>query len=374
MSAASPARGPKIDHGQPLTKRHYGLLQARWIDRELADAACLRKVDNQEGAVVLGRKPSGNYAGILIPYLLPGRDRPHTYRVRIDHPDVVDGRQLRYIAPPGDGNRLYFVPGTDPDWLTDTTVSIVIVEGEFKTLALWRLAHYGLTDAAERPRFLPIGIPGAWNWKGKTGRSEDETGTRVTERGPIPDLRLVACQSREVIILYDADLEEKRDVSVARMCFTRELRGRGANVKWFAWPKNLPAGIKGIDDYLAALGPEPALDLIDAAVDPRKGKENGDQGHSTYQLREDGVYYVGFDGASSLFVCSPLKILGRVRNHDGGDWGIYLEWCDYDGRPKRWAMPAAYLAGDDNEYRKYFLENGLRLAPGKKARSIWPAT
>lgn len=363
MSAPGAARGPKIERGKPLTKKDYESLEKRWINRELADGAHLRRVDDQEGGVILGRNGRGHWAGILIPYIFAGALYPHEYRIRRDHPEMKKGKpQGKYMAPSGSRNRLYFVPGTDPTWIADTTMPIIITEGELKSLALWRLAHQ-LGDAAERPRFLPLGIAGVWNWQGTIGKTEDATGARVDDKGPIPDLGLLKWESRKVTILFDADMDQKRDVRIARTLLTRHLEGRGAEVKWFSWPENLPDGVKGIDDYLAARGPESALELIRTAVAPRKAEQNA----TPFQVSEKGVYYVDRDGTSTR-ICAELKILGHVRSHDGSDWGVYLEWRDDDHVLHRWAMPAELLAGDENEYRKHLLREGLRLAHGKRTR------
>jgi hypothetical protein len=66
----SPVAAPKL-LGLDLTPADYAALEARWIDRGLAEYAQLRRADSLTGAEVIGRK-SGNYAGILIPYFHPG--------------------------------------------------------------------------------------------------------------------------------------------------------------------------------------------------------------------------------------------------------------------------------------------------------------
>jgi len=60
--------------GTDLTAADYAALEARWIDRDLADGAHLRRVDSMTGGEIIGRR-GGNHAGILIPYFLPGSDR-----------------------------------------------------------------------------------------------------------------------------------------------------------------------------------------------------------------------------------------------------------------------------------------------------------
>jgi hypothetical protein len=269
--------------GTPLEPRDYLALAGRWIEGELADAALLRRVDDREGGEVLARNSTASYSGILIPYFLPGGEHPITYRIRRDHPEMEGGKPKgKYMAPPGE-NRIYFPRGIDPAWLDDTSIPVVITEGEFKTLALLRLARHQLSDAAELPRFLPVGLGGVWNWKGKVGKTEDASGTRVDDKGPIADLSLITWKSRPVVIVFDADLERNDSVGAARALLTRELKSRGAKMRWFTWPKNLPAGVKGVDDYLAVVGAEPVLRLIKNAREQAK-ERNWKPAHEPPQI------------------------------------------------------------------------------------------
>jgi hypothetical protein len=156
--------------GSDLTDADYRGLVARWITRELADEAGLRRVDSLTGRQMFGRK-TGDLAGIIIPFIPPGENNVVEYRLRVDHPELeyrIDGsvRETRkYIQPPGRGNRVYFPPGLAPAAMADPSLPLIITEGEFKALALWRLATLdGLT-----PRFVPISIAGVYNWRGTTG-------------------------------------------------------------------------------------------------------------------------------------------------------------------------------------------------------------
>jgi putative DNA primase/helicase len=89
----------------------------------------------------------------------------------------------------------------------------------------------------------------------------------------------------------------------------------------------------------------------------------------SFRLDGRGVWYVDREGKEKdAWICSPLEVLGNVRNHDGEDWGFLLEWSDRENRRHRWAMPAALLAGDENEYRRELRRCGLRMANGSKAR------
>ena len=56
--------------GRPLDETDYTALECSWITREIADAAMLRRVDEQQGREVIGQRGSRDCAGILIPYYL----------------------------------------------------------------------------------------------------------------------------------------------------------------------------------------------------------------------------------------------------------------------------------------------------------------
>lgn len=250
--------------GNPLTSRDLAALGKRWIDRATAQRQYLRRVNSLDGAEVIGKNGTGDYAGVLIPNVPPGSDYIREYRLRRDHPDIENGKPKRYLAPPGRGNLLYFAIGTELGWLSDPQMPVIITEGEFKTIALDRLARDGVATG-QLPRFLAIGLSGVWNWKGTIGKTNDADGHRVDVKGTIPDLDRILWDDRRVLILFDADLEEKDSVRVARAMLTRELRSRSAQVSWFRWPEDRPAEAKGIDDLLAAIGPEKVWPLVDTA-------------------------------------------------------------------------------------------------------------
>jgi len=69
---------------------------------------------------------------------------------------------------------LYLPPGVTVAMLEETSLPIVIVEGEYKALASWRLA----THETEYPRFLPVAVSGVWNWRGTVGKAAVPDGGR----------------------------------------------------------------------------------------------------------------------------------------------------------------------------------------------------
>ena len=252
--------------GRPLTVADFEALAARWIDRQTAEQQFLRRVTALEGSAAIGRNGAGNFSGLLIPNVWPGSDCIRENRLRRDHPDIENGKTARkYMSPPGRGNLLYFPVGTDPAWLADSQLPLVITEGEFKTIALARAARHN--RQASTPRFLAVGLAGVWNWHGTIGKTTDAYGHRVGVKGPIADLSRISWDDRPVLILFDADLEDNESVRIARFMLTKELRSRAAHVSWFAWPSDRPPQAKGIDDLLAAIGPDPVLSLIETAFE-----------------------------------------------------------------------------------------------------------
>ena len=113
---------------------------------------------------------------------------------------------------------LYLVPGVSQLLLRDASLPIMITEGEFKTLALWRLANHG---SPARPRFLPLGVSGVYNWRGTIGKTVGPDGSRLDVKGAIPDLDWVAWEGRRVVIAYDADAVTSRTrASWMAFCWT----------------------------------------------------------------------------------------------------------------------------------------------------------
>src|SRR3954452_17084731 len=151
---------------------------------------------------------------------------------------------------------LYLPPGVSHSLLREPTLPLVLTEGEFKTLALWRAANHG---APIRPRFLPVGVSGVYNWRGTIGKTVGPDGTRMDVKGAIPDFDWIVWAGRRVVIAYDADAVSKELVRIARSALAAHLRGRDALVGFLEW--HLAKG-KGIDDHLAAVGPEMVLDEI----------------------------------------------------------------------------------------------------------------
>jgi predicted P-loop ATPase len=310
--------------GADPQQRDYDGFAARWIHRELADAAGLRRINGLEGRDFLGRK-SGNLAGILIPNVRPGEETQRGYRVRLDEPAKGGPK---YLSPPGRGNLVYFPPGVDVEILARVDMPVMITEGEFKTLALWRLA-----TPAGVPSFLPIGLGGVWSFRGTIGKVPGPNGERLDEKGVIADFQRIAWLDRKVIIAFDADAKEKEQVRIARATLARELRSRGAKVAFLEW--DIVTG-KGIDDHLAAVGPDVVLAEI-AAVDFEKKDWHANLIRSS---RDDNPRAIFANAVTALREAPDFSGLLAYSQFSMGvtctrptPWGATVtEWTDHEDR------------------------------------------
>lgn len=251
--------------GCSLTDADYANLATSWITKEIADRAMLRRVDTFEGREIIGQGGKRDCAGLLFSYYWPGESHAHSHRIRRDNPDWTEKNgkviaKAKYLGAPGSANRLYIPLGIALEQLDDVQVPIVIVEGEKKALALWRLANH----AAERPRFVPIAISGVWNWLGTIGKTGGPKGERLDVKGPIADLNRIPWGGRKIFIIFDTNIHTNDSVKWARKGISRELATRRAEVHLVNLPED--CGVNGVDDLLAKSGPEPVLKLFAAAV------------------------------------------------------------------------------------------------------------
>jgi predicted P-loop ATPase len=240
--------------GGDLTAQDYDSLAARWITRELADYAGIRRVSDTDGRFMFRRRTDTE--GMIIPNFDPWlTDRVRQYRIRLDNPPrepQADGtfkEVQKYLQPPEGSNLLYVPRGALKQVGAD--VPIIITEGEFKALALWRLANH----ETAAPRFLPVALAGVWSWRGSS-RTNDARGRRVSISSVIPDMERFPWKGTRVIIAFDADLASNPQVKAARWALTRWLTEQGSTVGHLDW--DISEG-KGIDDRLANIGPESAL-------------------------------------------------------------------------------------------------------------------
>jgi hypothetical protein len=111
---------------------------------------------------------------------MPGSSCLRDYRLRRDQPDLERDRaghlrtKQKYLSPPGRGNMLYIPPAVDDGLLKNVAVPLLITEGEFKTLALWRLANW----SSERPRLFRSALRGCSTGREPSAKRADPPGSR----------------------------------------------------------------------------------------------------------------------------------------------------------------------------------------------------
>ncbi len=112
---------------------------------------------------------------------------------------------------------------------------VAFSEGEKKVISLYRLSHD--TSEGSRPRFLAVGVSGAWNWRSTIGKTNDAKGARRDVKGVIPDFERITWQGRIVYIIYDTNVATNPNVRAARRELSKELTRRGAKVRFVNLPE-----------------------------------------------------------------------------------------------------------------------------------------
>jgi hypothetical protein len=161
-------------------------------------------------------------------------------------------------------------------------MALCIVEGEKKAIGLDALAWHGLGESADRPRWLTIGIAGAWNFWGSIGKTEGHDGARLDVKGCIPDIERITWLHRDVVIVRDANARINPSIHAASEKLAHELPKRGtASVLFVDMPAD--AGVSGIDDLAGLWGRDRVLEYLKtAAYDPQKRSQE-----SKYDRIED---------------------------------------------------------------------------------------
>lgn len=174
-------------------------------------------------AGLLGFDPPKVVSAYLIPFADPrGGWRDHV-RMRIFPSLTTDKGTIKYLQPRRSGVRIFF-PLATLGAVLHSDDPLYFVEGEKKSLSV---AQLGLPA---------IGICGVEGWH------------RAGARELHPDLDDVGLRGREVHVILDADVRKNAAVYRAAQRLGDALAARGAEAKLVL----LPAGYKGIDDYLAA--------------------------------------------------------------------------------------------------------------------------
>lgn len=134
---------------------------------------------------------------------------------------------MKYFQSAGTDPRLYIPKSVTGELLRNSSVPLLLVEGEKKSLA-----------AVQSGLGAVVGLGGVWSWS--------------QNRKPIKDLDYLNFDGRKCLVAFDSDLfwEKKPEMRQAAYALAKELESRGAGVEFVAFPE-ASEGVKiGLDDYM----------------------------------------------------------------------------------------------------------------------------
>lgn len=111
--------------------------------------------------------------------------------------------------------------------------------------------------------------------------------------------------------------------------------------------------------------------IIDELFEMLPETDDADASNGPFIIRKSGVYYRATtkDGTElePQWVCSPLAVVARTRDHLGEAWGRLVEVHDSEGTVHTWAMPARLLAGGSEVFEE-LLSMGLTMDNSLRGR------
>jgi uncharacterized protein (DUF927 family) len=347
----------------------------------------VRRISDDVGHQILGittRQKDVDYDGLAIPYFnIWDACKILEYTIRRDKPGYKEngGGELKearkYVKPFTTKNLLYVPPMVNPEWLADKKKKLIVIcEGEFKALALARVASNDFTS--DKWSFIPLGISGVDNYKTKTTKIKED-GEKVSVSAGLPEFANINWSGAKIIRCFDSDANENSNVKSAGNRFNQFFIEKTGKVFNLDFPKEFE-GIptKGIDDYLGAIeskyDAQTAIDALHQLIeDAQKPKQKKSPIADNFELIENGggespgVYYTDEDG-TAFKVCSPLRIVAVTETKNGEKCGRLLEWHDNQNRLHKWAMPIELVHSEGSELAKFLASNGLEIMPSRKHR------
>src|ERR1019366_1285534 len=245
----------------------------------------------------LNRTDTGDLEGIMVPYRLLGPGISHS-RVILDTPVKLrtsKGKFVPVLQPVASTNHLYYVPGTTPDVLVDTSVPVVFCDSECGALAARQLRKAG------QPPILPVGIGGAWGWRRSRVFDDPDGGETKVEKGPVADLEeKIAQEGRRVIVAFGSDATKDAGVKAARAAFVKFLKKQKARVSILEVPAGPCESRQDLGQWIAAAGAdvvgEAVQKLLDATSTSTSALTRG------YIETEDGNFSISPKDGNATFL------------------------------------------------------------------------
>ncbi len=206
------------NYGQ-LLPQHEQLIRASAILPDVALARGYRSIQNSEDLLRLGFARWQCITPTLLVPLWNALGENALNHHRPDHPRNRDGKQVKYEFPAG-CRMIVDVHPFIRDTVRDPTIPLWVTEGARKA------------DSAISHGQCCIAIIGTWNWRGT-----NELGGKTV----LPDWEAIALKDqhdrpRDVYLVFDSDVMEKKEVHRALARLGAFLKWRGAHVQYIYLP------------------------------------------------------------------------------------------------------------------------------------------
>ncbi|CAK27599.1 Uncharacterized protein with a Hexameric Replicative Helicase RepA-like domain [Synechococcus sp. RCC307] len=152
-------------------------------------------------------------------------------------------RQPKFKAPAQSGSRPYFSELMPNGYLENVSIPLVFIEGPVKVDACYQHIPTG---------YCFIGLTGTWNTKDR--RDENGNWDANNKTSTIPELKAIPMRGRQVIILFDSDIEDNISVDEAAADIANWTRKRGARPHRCTLPSEPDGSKNGADDFLVRHG------------------------------------------------------------------------------------------------------------------------
>lgn len=93
---------------------------------------------------------------------------------------------------------------------------------------------------------------------------------------------------------------------------------------------------------------------------------------AAFSLKADGVYYSASSGVEDdgIRLCSPMSILGKMRNPDGVSWSRLVEFPAPDGQTKKLCIPMRDCTGRGDAVRSLLSDHGLEISMNARVNML----
>lgn len=191
-----------------LSVEHLSDLKNSGLTDQIIESMAVYSMPPQELTRFIGKDYPEIESAMAFPYFDSEGTRNAFMRIKV-FPAISDkdGHKIKYLQKKGSTPHLYILPQIT-EFLSDPKFPLMIIEGEKKTAK------------AVDSEFMAIGIGGLWSWvtRGK--------------KNLITDWDAVNLWRREVLIVPDSDTWNKDQLQRAVFYLAKELRQRGATLRF----------------------------------------------------------------------------------------------------------------------------------------------